>query len=434
MRPTAGLLTLILLWGLTGLAASLWPVVGPIWLYVGAGLGVLSLLDMLTLATKRSLQVTRQVPSRFALGVAQPVELTLTNHGFTRAHLRIFDGIPAEVESDEMPWKGSIPGRGHATVSYAVKPLQRGQLNFGEAHILRRSPFGLWNLATFAGSAETIKVYPNYQPVLRYSLLALANMEAQMGIKYRNRQGMSREFHQLRDYQEGDVLNQIDWKATARRREMITRQYREQRDQSLVVMVDSGRRMRAMDGELPQFDHCLNAILLMAFIALRQGDKMGVLSFGGTNRWLPPVKGQHGMTELLNHLYDYQTSRHPSDYGEAVEKLMTYQRRRALVVVLTNLRSEDAGDALPALRTLQQRHLVMVASLREHSVQRNLATPIHGFDDALLYGATHHYLEERANLFKSLRSSGIVTIDEVAEQLPVALTNAYLEVKRSGRL
>ncbi len=434
MRPTAGLLALILLWGLTGLAASIWPVAEPYWLYGGAFLGALSLLDMLTLATKRSILATRITPSRFALGVPQDIELTLTNNGFTRAHVRVFDGIPAETESEQLPWQGRIPRRGFVKVAYAITPQKRGQLEFSEAHILRRSPLGLWSLATHAAGRQVIKVYPNYEPVIRYSLLALAHMEEQMGIKYRNRQGMSREFHQLRDYHDGDVLNQIDWKATARRRELISRQYREQRDQNIVVMIDSGRRMRALDGALPQFDHCLNAILLMGFIALRQGDKMGVLSFGGSNRWLPPVKGQHGMTQLLNHLYDYQTTSAPSDFGEAAEKLMARQRRRALVVVLTNLRSEDTGDVVPALQTLQQRHLVMLASLREKSVQSCVSNDIRTFDEALLFGATHHYLEERGKLFEDLRGSGIVTIDDVAENLPVALTNAYLEVKRSGKL
>mgnify|MGYP003639111789 CR=1 FL=1 len=434
MRPTAGLLTLILIWGLTGLVASFVPIIEPYWLYGGAGVGLLSLLDMLTLATKRSLKVSRSVPSRFALGVAQDIELTITNNGFTKARVSIFDGIPADVETDQMPWKGAIPRRGYLRVSYSVKPLKRGQLEFGEAHLLRASPLRLWNLSSHAAHPEVIRVYPNYEPIIEYSLLALEHMETKTGIKYRNRQGMSREFHQLRDYQDGDVLNQIDWKATARRRELISRQYREQRDQNLIVMIDSGRRMRAVDGDLPQFDHCLNATLLMAFIALRQGDKMGVLSFGGTNRWLPPIKGQHGMTEILNHLYDYQTSREPSDFGEAVERLMTYQRRRALVVVLTNLRSEDASDVIPSLQALHQRHLVMLASLREKSVQDCISAPIRKLDDALLFGSTHHYLEERRNVFEELHGHGIVTIDAVAEELPIALTNAYLEVKRSGRL
>ena len=105
-----------------------------------------------------------------------------------------------------------------------------------------------------------------------------------------------------------------------------------------------------------------------------------------------------------------------------------------MVVVLTNLRSEDAGDALPAIRTMQRRHLVVLASLREKSVEDCVSNPIESFDDALLFGSTHLYLEQRRRVFEELRSSGVVTIDAIAEKLPIELTNAYLEMKRAGRL
>ncbi len=333
-----------------------------------------------------------------------------------------------------MPWSGRVPGRGFTKIHYPLKLMKRGMLNFRSVHVLVRSPFGLWELSQRGWPEESGRVYPNYEPVSRYSMLAVDNRESQMGIKQRNRMGVSREFHQLRDYQEGDVLSQIDWKATSRHLSLISREYREQRAQNIVVLVDSGRRMRAIDGDLPQFDHCLNAILLMSFIALRQGDNVGLLSFGGTNRWLPPIKGQHAMTTLLNHLYDYETTLHPSDFGDAAERLMTRQKRRALAIVITNLRSEDSSDLIPALRSIQRRHLVLVASLRERAVEQCLTAPIDSIDDAMLYGAANVYLEERNQVFHNLRSHGILTVDATAMELPIALTNAYLDIKDAGRL
>ena len=131
-----------------------------------------------------------------------------------------------------------------------------------------------------------------------------------------------------------------------------------------------------MDGGVPQFDHILNAILLVAHVALRQGDQVAVKSFGGTDRWLPPMKGSHAMPVLLNHLYDYQTTPAPSDFAEAVEKLMARQRRRSLVILLTNLRGEDGKELLPALQALKSRHLVLLASMREGVVQEAISEPI----------------------------------------------------------
>lgn len=434
MIPTARLLWAIAIWGVVGLVASYWKLPVMFWVIAGAVLCGVSLLDLLVVAAKKSLQVKRTPASRFALGVGGEVELEVINRGITRAKVLVYDGLPAAAETEEMPWRGTIPRRGFTKVRYSVKLMKRGMLEFGEAHIRRISPFGFWVHSMKTGEPSKVRVYPNYEPVIRYSLLALENQENTMGIVHRNRQGLSREFHQLRDYHEGDLLSQVDWNASSKRLSLISREYREQRDQSIIVMVDCGRRMRAMDGEVPQFDHCLNAVLLMSFIALRQGDNVGVLGFGGSDRWQPPVKGQHSMTTILNHLYDYQTTKSPSDYTEAAEVLMARQRRRALIVLLTNLRSEDSSDVLPAVRVMQRRHLVMVASLREKSVQKAIKTPIESFDDALMFGASHLYLEERARLFEEVRSSGIVTVDSTAPELPIALTNAYLEVKNSGRL
>jgi len=171
----------------------------------------------------------------------------------------------------------------------------------------------------------------------------------------------------LRDYQEGDLLNQVDWKATSRRLSLVSREFREQRDQNVVFLMDAGRRMRAMDGELPQFDHCLNAVLLLCYIALRQGDNVGVSAFGGVEKWLPPVKGPGAMTTLLHHLYDYETTPNPSDFAEAASLILSRQRKRALVILLRRSPvEEDSEDVLAARANVaRQRHIVVLATLRE---------------------------------------------------------------------
>ncbi len=434
MRPSLWLLGALLVWVLLGVAAAIWPAATALWLYGGGALALLSVLDILFLALARPVVIERNLPGKFALGSEAEVELTVRNRGWFRLWLRVFDGLPVAAETQEMPWSGVVPGRGFVRISYSVRMLERGLWRFEPAYLLRGSFLRLWLLHGRAGPSQECRVYPNFEPTVRYALLALAHQESQMGIQLKNLRGVSREFLQLRDYQEGDALSQIDWKATSRRLSLISREYREQRDQNVVVLVDSGRRMRAMDGELAQFDHCLNAVLLVAFIALRQGDHVGILGFGGTDRFLPPVKGTHAMPTLLNHLYDYRTTALPSDYSSAAEQLMVRQRRRSLVLIVTNLRSEDAGDLIPAIRILQRRHLVILASLREQSVDGILRRPVQHLEDALLYGASVRYLEERRGLLETLRARGVVTVDAVAATLPVALSNAYLQVKRSGKL
>ncbi len=434
MRPSALCLKLLWGWFLLGIAGAHWSACVLPWFISAVVLGCALLVDLIWMLGKAPLRVTRDLPTRLALGVRQEVAITLHNLCAQNLRVEFYDGLPPALTSWHLPWSGQIPARGHATIHYQITPLERGTQHLSAAHVRIRSALGLWQRAVRLGPEEEIKVYPNFEPVLRFNLLAMTNRTDQMGIISQNRPGVSKEFHQLRDYQEGDALSQIDWKATSRRASLISREYRQQRDQAIIFAVDCGRRMRALDGDLPQFDHSLNAILLLAQMALRQGDSVGVLGFGGPSRWLPPVKGAHLMPTLLNHLYDYQTSPAPADFSEAVEHLLLRQKRRALVVFLTNLRSEDTTHLVAPLLQLRKKHLVLLATLREETITQQLATPISTLASGLTYAATHLYLEERASMIAGLERQRIQVLDASARELPVALVNRYLEIKKQGAL
>ena len=434
MTPAPRLLLGVIVWIALGLAGSFWARFGVLWQVGGVALFGLAALDFLWSRLGKRLEIERKLPGRMALNVIDTATLTLHHRGRGAVEVSVHDGLPVEASTTEMPWSGRIEGGGYTAVSYPLRLKARGRSAFGPIHVRQRSPFGLWWRNYRTEHQDTVPVYPNYEPVVRFALLSMENRENQMGIVVKNRRGASLNFHQLREYNEGDNLSQIDWKATSKRLELISREYREEKDQNIILMVDCGRRMRALDGELSQFDHCLNAMLLLSFIALRQSDHVGILSFGGTDRWLPPVKGQHAMTTVLNHLYDYETSAETSDFAEAAQRLMSRQRRRALVVLLTNLRSEDIANLLPPLQLIKRRHLLMVASLREATTTATLQEPVGTFEDALAHSATQRYLEERQGVFQQIRSHGILTLDETADRLPTALTNRYLEIKDAGLL
>ncbi|MEM9236803.1 MAG: DUF58 domain-containing protein [Verrucomicrobiota bacterium] len=434
MTPTVRTLYLIAAWGLFGVAASIrgewllaWAMSG------GVALAVL-LVDLAMLKAGSGFELTRSLPGRFAVGESGHVRLEISNRSKRELEVEIYDGIPEGVESELMPWRGRIPRDGKAKIEHEVRILERGPAQFRPMHVGVASQLGFWRWHCRVGANEEVRVYPDYEPVVRFALLAMQARQDQMGIVRKSFAGSSRDFHQLREYREGDPFSQLDWKASSRRLELISREFQEQRNQTIVFLTDTGRRMRAMDGDLPQFDHCLNAMLLLSYVALRQGDQVGVQSFGGTNRWLPPVKGAHSMSALLNHLYDYQTTPEPSDFAAAAERLQARQRRRALVVLLTNLRGEDASELVPALRILSQRHLVMLASLRERTIEEARRNSVDGFSDALRFAAAEQYDSERAEVLATLKGFGVLTLDVSAQELPVALANRYLDIKAAGRL
>lgn len=429
LRPTRWLLAVLIIWTVLGVAASLWPPAAAWWGMAGFCIGIVVLFDALVTLVLRPPKIQRTLPGRMALGIPGEVKLRLINPSRKHLHLAVYDGLPPDAECDTFPWRGWVKAGSYLDVDYPVTLNQRGELTFGQTHLLLTSLLGLWSRRFLRCSEGSVKVYPNYQPVLSYALLAMSHRQEHTGIVRKNRAGLSRDFHQLRDYQMGDALSQIDWKASSKKQSLISRDFQEQLDQSVILMLDCGRRMRTIDGELSQFDHCLNSMLLLSYIALRQGDHVGVLSFGGTDRWLPPVKGAPAMTTILNHLYDYETSPFPSDFSEAAERLLRHQRRRSMVVVMTNLRGEDASEIREPLRKLREKHVVVLASLRESGIGEMLDKDLHTFDDALGYLAAQNYAAERQNVLATLKADGIVTLDETAKEFPIALTNTYLDTR-----
>ncbi|MEO0016991.1 MAG: hypothetical protein RLZZ522_274 [Verrucomicrobiota bacterium] len=434
MSPTLRLLALVLQWTLGGTLVAAFPATGTAWWLAGGAIAAVALLDALVTWRDRPLAVARRLPGRFAQGEPGEVRLSLNNPGWRALRLAVFDGIPPGAVAPTMPWSGVLAAGAEARVFHPVSLVERGEVKFGPVQVRRRSWAGLWDFKSPHLGADPVRVYPNYEPVVKMALLAMQNRDSPLGIARRARTGTSREFHQLRDYRDGDPLAQIDWNASSRRQQLISRDYQEQRNQAVVFLLDTGRRMRAMDGALPQFDHALNAILLVAHVALKQGDQVAVKSFGGEEHWLPPIKGSHAMPVLLNHLYDYQTTAAPSDFAGAVEQLMARQRRRALVIVLTNLRGEDGKELVPALQVLKSKHLVLLASLRERTVDDAVARPVTSLPHALQYLAADRYLSERREIIAGLAAGGVLTLDATAQELAIALANRYLDIKAAGRL
>ncbi|MCB0082482.1 MAG: DUF58 domain-containing protein, partial [Caldilineaceae bacterium] len=240
--------------------------------------------------------------------------------------------------------------------------------------------------------------------------------------------------HQLREYRQGDNLRQIDWKATSRLRKPISREYQVERDQQLIFLLDCGRRMRAEDNDINHFDQTLNAMLLLSHAALRQGDAVGFITFGGQQRYFAPQKGHQAVNKILNKVYDLEATGHTADYAAVARELLIRQRKRSLVVVLTNIRDEDQDELSTMLALLRTRHLVLLANLREEILDRISNKPVQSFQQALRYAATEEYQTHRKQAHALITRLGALTLDVTAGQLPITLVNRYLDIKRSGML
>jgi uncharacterized protein (DUF58 family) len=416
------------------LAASFESALEPMWRAAAILVLLVMLGDAAAVLAARMPAASRSAPATFPLGLWHRISLRVTNPAARARGVEIFDHTPDAFEVRGIPRRVTVPAGGWADVRYEARPVERGLHRFGRAEARIDSPLGLWQRRARLAEEGQSRVYPNFAALTRYALLATDHRLSQIGILQRRRRGQGLEFHQLREYREGDAQRQIDWKATARSERLVSREYQDERDQQVMLVIDCGRRLAARDGELAHFDHVLNAALLLAYVSLRQGDAVGFLTMSGEPRFMAPRKGAAVVTAMLNQLYDLQPSLMTSDYEAAALELQRRVRKRALVVMLSNLRDEDDDAIAPALRLLARHHLVLFASLREAILSRALSTRVDTFERALTHAAAADYLRERALALTRLERAGILCLDVEPQDLPTALVNRYLDIKREGRL
>ena len=435
MRPAPLLLWLLLGWTVLGVLASLGWLPLTAWLACGGVIAALALLDGWRLRRMPSPTVQREVAPVMPLGPEARVGLRLRGAIARTQKLRLHDLHPGGWAVRGMPRTLALPPGSDVLLDYAVTPGARGQFTFDGCHVQLRSPWHGWSSRRVLGATSTVRVYPNFAALAELAGLSVELASRSVGARLQRRRGEGTEFQELRDYRVGDSLRKIDWKATARSSRLISREYRDERNQQVVLMLDCGRRLLAQDDRRVHFDHVLNASLALASIALRQGDAVGLLACTGQQqRWLPPQQGNGGMDMLLGAGYDLHAMPLATDYLAAASALQAYQQRRALVVLITNVRDEDDAELRAAVTMLSRRHLVMLVSLRELALDHAAAEPGDELEGSIRSAAAMHYLADRERTHEALRREGINTLDVSCGELSGALIERYLAIKRGNRL
>ncbi|MBT9527672.1 MAG: DUF58 domain-containing protein [Rhizobacter sp.] len=387
------------------------------------------------------LRTERALPDALALGVPRVLPLTLVNDGPVAWALTLFDEVDPLLDFDGLPQTLQVPAGKRLELRYTVTPRRRGPVQLGATQLRLRSRGGSVELLRTIGEGQRLHVYPNFAAVSRYAWLAGDRRLAQIGIKTYPQRGMGTDFKQLTDYKPGDPVRHIDWKATLRHQRPIVREFQDERDQCVMFLLDCGRRMRADEGvqshDGSHFDQALNALMLLSYVALKEGDEVGAITFGhaaGQQRRFAPRKGTATLNALMARLYDIEPGTSHSDYLLAAQDLLRVQHKRALVIVITNFRDEDAAELTPALKLLRTRHLVLVASLRERVLRELGEQPIVGEQQAVEVAGAHLFSQSRSDAFRRVTGHDALSVDVEPDALAVALVNRYHAVKRARLL
>ncbi|EPX58112.1 Cell division protein DivIC (FtsB), stabilizes FtsL against RasP cleavage [Cystobacter fuscus DSM 2262] len=435
MIPTGRLWVLLCLLAVPMMAAGFFPGLGGAVLALDTLALALAALDFL-MARRVRLEVSRQLPPRLSVGAPNKVELLLVHRGPRDVEVRVRDDVPESftAEPEEAPLR--LPADSQTRWVYRVTPAKRGRFGFGDVNVRVRGPLGLLLHERRVPAAQDVAVFPDMRGASRLLLSGAALDLVNLGLRQLRRDGRGSEFARLRDYSQGDSVREVDWKATARRTRPVTRVMESERSQSLLICVDAGRSMAAQVDGLTKLDHAVNAALFLAFVAVRNGDRVGLAVFAdGVKAYLPPAAGRLQYRKILDTLYATTPSLTYVDYLALFKELNVRLNRRSLLCVFTDFLDEEQASTLVApLHRLARRHVPLCLSVRDTALTTLLHTPPAGPEQAYQQAVASELLSDRESLKAKVSAGGVHMLDVRPDELSLAAVNRYLDIKARGVL
>ena len=406
------------------------------WLHIGgmtlnlAILG-LALLDIALSPSLRNVDLEREMSDVMSVGARNAIRVWMTNRNRQSLTVEFQDEPPQPCATDGLPFVMKLAPRKARYRIYHVVPHHRGPTRFGDVFLRSRSLLGFWTFFDQRTAARQVRVYPDIQAVRGIELLARRNRLAETGLKLSRLRGRGSEFDRLREYRREDEYRHIDWKATARQQQLISREYVVERNQNILIVLDCGRSMCNEQGGITHLDRALNAAIVLSYIALRQGDNVGFLAFSNrAERWVRPVRGAGAIQTIIRHTYDIEPRYHASDYSLMVEELRRRFRKRSLVVLLTHALDELHLAAISRhVRELRSPHLVLASFLRNVPLYERMQSIPTSDVDAFQIAAAAEMVHAQTRQIAELSHSGLLILDTLPEQLTSELISRYLDIK-----
>ncbi|MFI4851184.1 MAG: DUF58 domain-containing protein [Gimesia chilikensis] len=410
---------------------TVWPEAGQLGILVCLGVFLLSLVDLVVTPSLLAIEVNRDVNEVLSVGTPNNVKLWFTNRGSVPLKIHVHDEPPMPCHYTDLPFDIELFPNKHQYSIYHVEPHHRGKNRFRRVFLQMKSRLGLWTLYDERDIHQVVRIYPDIKAVHGVELMARRNRLAETGIKMSRLRGRGTEFDRLREYRRGDEFRSIDWKATSRHQELISREYVVEKNQNIIFLLDCGRSMCNADEGVTHFDRALNAAILLSYVALRQGDTVSLMACSNkVERWVPPVRGAGSIQKLIRQVYDLDPVYEASDYRLMSEQLQLRYRKRSLVVVLTHALDEvHLSHLSDALRMMRWPHLVLSAFLRNVPLQERMNAIPETDREAFQIAAAADIVATQTTQIAALQKSGLLILDTLPENLSVNLISRYLDIK-----
>lgn len=386
---------------------------------------------ILVYSKKDGIRAKRMVSDRFSIGDLNKVIIQLTNQYGFDVKASIIDELPVQFQERNWIRKVQLQKETLFDLEYSLRPTSRGEYIFNDINIFVHAPLKLVKRRYIFPGEQAVKVYPSYMQMRRYQLLAVSNRLQEAGVKKIRKLGHSMEFEQIKEYVRGDDYRTINWKATARKNDLMVNNYTDERSQQIYCLINKGRVMKMPFHGLTLLDYSINASLVLSNVALVRQDKAGLITFEkNLDTFLAADKKPTQMNLVLETLYKQKTDFLEADFEKLFSVIRNRITNRSLLVLFTNFESmESLQREMPALKKIAKYHLLLVVFFENTELKSLIEGRTSTLEDIYIKTIAEKFNYEKRLMVKELHKNGIPSILTTPEGLTVNTVNKYLELK-----
>jgi|TARA_R110000744_G_scaffold148311_1_gene261316 uncharacterized protein (DUF58 family) len=389
---------------------------------------------ILVFASKGSINAERQVPEKLSNGDENEIGINILNSYLFPVGVKILDEIPHQFQKRDFGIDTNLGKGKEKRFKYYLRPTERGVYSFGNLNVFANSPIGFISKKYTFGNEQQVPVYPSFLQLRKYDLMAFTNRLFEYGLKKIRRIGHTMEFEQIKDYVQGDDIRNINWKATAKKGQLMVNQFQDEKSQPIYSVIDKGRVMKMPFNGLSLLDYAINATLVISHIAIKKHDKAGMFAFSRKieNRVVAERRSSQ-MNLILETLYNLETNFEESDYSRLYADIKRNINHRSLILLYSNFETLDALERqLPYLQAIAKQHLLVVIFFENTELIKFTDEKAKTIQQIFEKTIAEKFVYEKKLIVNELRKYGIQTILTKPEHLTTNTINKYLEIKARG--
>lgn len=411
-----------------------WPPLYTVGRLLMAGLAIATLAEVAALWYKHGINASRTCNDRFSNGDDNEVDIRIDSQYPFAIRTIITDEIPIIFQRRDVAFRAHVAAHNGTTLTYRLRPVVRGSYEFGRIRVFVSTLLSMVQRRYSCGTPASVKVYPAYQQLRRYELLAISNHLRDMGIKRVRKVGNNTEFEQIRDYVVGDDFRAINWKASARRHQLMVNAYQAERSQQVVCVIDKGRVMQRTSRGMTLLDYAVNASLVLSYVAIHREDKAGIATVcERMDTLLPPSARPSQMEHILESLYAVKTNFGETDFSALTEGIEQHIQKRSLLVLFTNFTDAQSLDRQMAyLCQMARRHRLLVIYFENSDLHDYLDLQPRSVEDYYTHVIAEQMERSQQLIMSRLAQRGILSLRTTPENLSVDVINKYLEIRQNN--